>query len=140
MRTVRDEDGNRYLLLKESSESSLVHDPKAGDSRYLPNDELEDADGESTLEAAASGVPTSVRKVMTAVHNDRHLGLLMEIDRQKPISARDLIETYDLCESDLNGLLSELQITGLIELTEVGATPYYRTTDETHAALADLRE
>ena len=38
MRTV-DHDGDRYLLVKRSDESSLVRDPETGEERHLPNEE-----------------------------------------------------------------------------------------------------
>ena len=40
MRTVRDADGTRYVLLKQSGESSLVRDPKTGQQRHVPTDTL----------------------------------------------------------------------------------------------------
>ena len=140
MRTVRDGEGNQYLLLKQSSDASLVRDPATGEQRHLPNDDIEDVEGESPLETAAEAVPTSVRRVLTAVPNDRALGLLLEIDRRGPVGIRLLLDAYDLCESDLHGLLAEFRAAGLIRETQVDARRGYNTTEIASDALDRLRE
>ncbi|HET7322934.1 MAG TPA: hypothetical protein VFJ06_01235 [Halococcus sp.] len=139
MQTVRDETGRKYLLLKRSAESSRVRDPETGEERYLDNARLEAVSGESALVTASQTVPESVRTVMTAVHDDRILGLLCEIDSRGPLSVRELLE-YDLCESDLHGVCAELRAAGLIEECEVATERGYRTTDLASEALSHVRE
>lgn len=114
MRTVRDESGKRYLLLKSSGEASLVRDPETGAQQYLPNDTLSPAGGEPPLATAARAVPTDVRRLLTAVHDERSLGLLVELDARGPVAVRDLLDETDLCESDLHGVLGELRAAGLV--------------------------
>ena len=138
MRTVRDESGTHYLLLKQSSDSSLVRDPATGEERHLPNDDLEVVDGESPLETAAAVVPEPVRRVLSAAHNDRSLGLLVELDARGPLSVHELLDAYDLCESDLHGLLGEFRAAGLIEDAEVTGRRGYDATETTSEALALL--
>ncbi|MDG5775694.1 hypothetical protein VB773_16705 [Haloarculaceae archaeon H-GB2-1] len=140
MRTVRDDDGNRYLLLKESSDSSLVRDPETGDSMHLPNDELEPVDGESPLETAASSIDGDVRRVLTATHDGRSLGLLVEIGRRGPVSVRVLLDAYDLCESDLHGLLAEFRAASLIREADAPGGRGYETTATADTALERLFE
>jgi len=140
MRTVRDADGDRYLLLKESSESSRVRDPETGEERHVPNDELEPVDGESPLEAAANAVPEAARRLVTAVPDRRALGLLVEVDDRGPLDVHVLLDAYDLCESDLHGLLAEFRAAGLVEEIDVAGRRGYRITDEGHDALARLRD
>ena len=94
MRTVRDESGTHYILLKESAESSLVRDPTTGTEQHLPNDELEAVDGESPLVTAAGAVPEGVRTVLTAAHDERALGLLVELDTRGPLAVETLTESY----------------------------------------------
>lgn len=139
MRTVRDGDGDRYLLLKESGESSLVRDPATGERHHLPNDDLEPVDGESPLVTAAAAVPPEVRHILTAVHDERALGLLLEIDARGPVGVRALVSGYDLCESDLHGLLAEFRAAGLVVETETGGRRGYATTDAASDALAMLQ-
>jgi hypothetical protein len=136
MRTVRDSDGNHYLLLKESAESSLVRDPTTGDQRHVPNDDIEPAGGESPLVTATAVVPETIRDVLTAVPDERALGLLLEIDRRGPVGVRLLLDAYDLCESDLHGLLTEFRAAGLLEVD----TRRYDTTESASTALDALRE
>lgn len=139
MRTVRDESGRRYLLLKESSDSSLVRDPETGEQRHVANDRLEPVDGESPLETASRAVPEPIRVVASAVHGDRSLGLLLEIDARSPVDVRTLTSAVDLCESDLHGLLSEFRAAGLVRETDVSGVRGYETTERASEGLAVLR-
>jgi len=138
MRTVRDESGTQYLLVKQSSESSLVRDPETGTEHHLPNRELVAVDGESPLSTAATAVPDGVRTVITAAHDDRALGLLVELDRQGPLSVHELLDSYDLCESDLHGLLGEFRAAGLIEEADVTGRRGYDITENGSDAIGWL--
>lgn len=139
MRTVRDASGKRYLLVKRSADSSRVRDPETGEERHLPNDGLEPAGGESPLAVAAGGVPAPVRRVLTAVHDDRSLGLLLELVDRGPLPAVDLLDSYDLCESDLQGLLAEFRAADLVAETRVAGSRGYEATATTAEAAASLR-
>ncbi|WP_142856069.1 DUF7346 family protein [Salinigranum halophilum] len=139
MRTVRDTDGARYLLVKRSSDATLVRDPETGAEQYLPNDELTEAEGVSALTVAASGVPESVRRVVTAAHTEDALGLLVELVDRGPLPVRDLLSAYDLCESDLHGLLAEFRAAGLIRERDAAGERGYEATETTREAVAALR-
>jgi len=139
MQTVRDESGRDYLLVKRSSESSLVRDPRTGEERYLPNDALSTPAGEAPLSAAASGVPASVRRVLTAVHDERGLGLLIELVDRGAVAVVDLLGAYDLCESDLHGTLTEFRAAGLVEEADVAGARGYRATELAREAVDHLR-
>lgn len=138
MRTV-EHDGDRYLLLKRSGESSLVRDPETGDKRYLPNDDLT-ATGESPLAVAATRVPEATRRVLTAVHSEQALGVLVELDERGPLSVRALLGDTDLCESDLHGLVGELRAAGILEETEVEGERGYGVTEVGREGLHALRD
>ena len=140
MRTVRDESGARYILLKQSSESSLVRDPETGAEKHVANETLETVDGESPLSTAASAVPEAVRTLLTAAHDDRALGLLVELDRRGPVSVPDLLDSYDLCESDFHGLLGEFRAAGLVEPAEVFGQAGYDTTATASDAVERLTD
>ena len=137
MRTV-EHDGDPYLLLKQSDESSLVRDPETGDERYLPNDELTAA-GDSPLTVASRAVPAPQRRLLTAVHSERILGLIVELADRGPLSVRELLGRYDLCESDLHGRIGELRAAGLVRETDVAGERGYRTTEIADEALSALR-
>ncbi|SNZ13474.1 hypothetical protein SAMN06269185_2210 [Natronoarchaeum philippinense] len=140
MRTVRDETGKRYVLLKESGDSSLVRDPETGQERYIENDTLDPVDGETPLETAASGIPESVRRVVSGVHDEAGLGLLADLADRGPVAVRDMLGAYDQCESDLHGRLAELRAAGLIEEATVAGERGYDATETTREALNALRE
>lgn len=140
MQTVRDSEGKQYLLIKSSSESSRVRDPVTGDEQYLPNSDLEPVEGTSPLVAAAAGVPESVRRVMSAAHDERSLGLLLEVVDNGPVSVVALLGEYDLCESDLHGLLSEFRAAGLLSTAEVNGERGYDATETARQAVTQLRE
>lgn len=140
MRTVRDAEGQRYLLIKRSGDSSRVRDPTTGEERYVPNADLEPATGESALETAASAVPAEIRRVLTAVHDDRSLGLLVDLVDRGPTSVLELLDAADLCESDLHGLLVEFRAAGLIREAEIGGRRGYEATDTAETAVAALRD
>ncbi|MFB6223211.1 MAG: hypothetical protein ABEH86_06010 [Haloarcula sp.] len=140
MRTVRDADGTHYLLLKESTESSVVRNPETGEQRHIPNADLEPVEGESPLTTASEAVPDAVRRVLTAAHDDQSLGLLVEIDDRGPLSVHELLSAYDLCESDLHGLLGEFRAAGLLTEATVHGQRGYDTTETASEGLARLRE
>lgn len=140
MRTVRDETGKRYLLLKESGESSLVRDPETGERRYLDNDALSPAAGESPLVTAARAVPEDVRRLLTAVHDDRSLGLLFLLDARGPLAVRELLAGTDLCESDLHRLLGEFRAAGLVAERDVGGERGYDVTETAAGALDEVSD
>lgn len=139
MRTVRDADGKTYLLRKESSESALLYDPESGTELYRPRSELEPVSDESALATAASAIPASVRRILSATHNDRSIGLLVTVVDRGPIAAVDLVAVSDLCESDLLGLLSEFRAAGLIEETDVAGTRGYKATPLAAEGIEALR-
>lgn len=139
MRTVRDRSGTRYLLLKRSADTSLVREPETGERRHLPNEELEPVEGAAPLETAAAAVPDAVRRLLTAVPDERALGLLVELDARGPLPVRDLVAATELCESDLHGAVAELRAAGLLAEARVAGERAYDTTEVAGEALSALR-
>ena len=140
MKTVRDDDGNQYILLKRSGDASLVRDPKTGNDCYVGNDRLETIEGISALETAAEAVPEPVRRLLTGVHDERTLGLLVELADRGPLSVRHLIAETDYCESDLHGALASLTVSGLIEEAAVGDERGYALSNDCETVLTTLRD
>lgn len=139
MRTVEDAEGRRYHLLKASTGSSRVRDLATGEERYLPNDELRPVDGTGPLEEAAARLDPDDRAVVSGVGGDRGLGLLIEVVEGSPLPVRTMLARYDLCESDLHGLLGELTAAGLVEPTEVAGERAYEPTPAGRAGLEALQ-
>ncbi|UPV99399.1 hypothetical protein M0R88_12800 [Halorussus gelatinilyticus] len=136
MRTVRDESGERFLLLAESSDACKVRNPETGEEGYRERDELEAVSGESPLATAARAVPEPARAVLTATHDERALGLLVDLRERGPHSVRHLLDATDLCESDLLGILTEFRAAGLVEETDVMGERGYATTETADEGLA----
>jgi len=134
MRTVRDDAGRRYLLLKESAESSLVRNPGTGEERYVPNERLT-ATGRPPLATAAEHLSGDARARLDPAVGEQGLGLLAELDRRGPLPVRTLLSEYDLCESDLHGLLGELRAAGAIEEASVAGERGYALTASTQETL-----
>ena len=139
MKSVQDDTGKRYLLLKRSEQASLVRDPQTGNECYVQNDRLEDTTDKSALETAARSVSEPLRTLLTNVHDEETLGLLIELADRGPLGVRTLLDGYDFCESDLHGRLTVLTAAGLLEETEVVGERGYRVTDACRTALETLR-
>lgn len=137
MRTA-EHDGKRYFLVKSSGDSSLVRDPETDKEQYLPSDELT-VIGDSPLSVAASAIPEPQRRVLTAVHSEDVLGLLVELDARGPLSAREILGRYDLCESDLHGRITELRAAGLVSEAEINGERGYAATELASEGLEKLR-
>jgi len=91
------------------------------------------------MQTAADELPDGVVSLLVGVHDERTCGLLLDLERRGPRSVRDLLSAYDLCESDLHGILGELRAAGLVEEAEVAGERGYRVADETQATLELLR-
>ncbi|WP_290819475.1 hypothetical protein [Halovivax sp.] len=139
MKTVRDDDGNRYVLLKRSGDASLVRDPTTGNECYVGNDRLETVDGASTFETAAAAVSEPVRRLLESVSDARSLGLLLELDDRGSLPVRTILTETERCESELNGVLASLVAADLITEVTVGGERGYAVTDECATALSVLR-
>lgn len=139
MKTVEDDTGKRYLLLKRSDGASLVRDPDNGNECYIQNDRIEAVDEESPLETAARSIDEPVLTLLTNVHDEETLGLLVELSERGPLGVRTLLDAYDFCESDLHGRLTVLTAAGLLEETDVVGERGYRLTEDCEAALEAIR-
>jgi hypothetical protein len=138
VQTVTDDDGQRLLLVKRSSESSLVRNPDTGEESYRPNEALSPSTTRRWRPPqTASRDP--VRRAVLACPDDRALGLLVELVDRGPTAAETLTAAYDLCESDLHGLLAEFRAAGLVREATVAGRPGYAPTDDADTAVDCLR-
>lgn len=131
MQPVEDDAGDRYLLLKRTSDGWLVRDPVTGAETYRDPGDLVVVDDEDAapLATAASGVPAPVRRVLSAVPDERALGLLVLVVDEGPLSVRDLLARTTLCESDLHGRLAELVAADLLAEARVAGERGYEATE-----------
>jgi hypothetical protein len=139
MRTVETPEGERRLLLSESDGIARIRDPATGEERTVDAETLESIADES-LSVAAAGVPESVRQVVTAVHDERTLGVLVSLVDDGPTAVVDLLSYSGLCESDFNGLFGELRAAGLVQECRVAGERGYEATETAEEAVAALRD
>lgn len=126
MRTVT-YGGDRHLLLERAGKACLLYHPGTGDRFTVPLWALDAVPEEPTLVTAGRGVEPGA-DLQAAAPGRRAVGLVAELDRRGPTPVRELLD-YDLCESDLHGLLAELTAAGLLAETSVGGERGYRVTD-----------
>ncbi|MFC7214119.1 hypothetical protein ACFQO4_08505 [Saliphagus sp. GCM10025334] len=138
MKPVRGDDGTRYLLVKRSSDSSLVRDPTTGEERYVDNARLEPLPELSALELATQAVDDDVRPLLLSIHDERTLGLVLELAERGPLGVREILGYSDFCESDLHGRLTVLTAGGVLEETEVGGERGYAISDSARRGLEVL--
>lgn len=109
MRTVEDESGRQYVLIKRSREATLVADPASGERQYLPNDAINHIDEGPARQGEA---------------------LAELISEHGPVPVRTLLDATPLCESDLHGYLAELEAGGTIEQVTVAGERAYVPADQ----------
>jgi hypothetical protein len=134
MRTVRDGDGRVYVLRSESGESATVYDPETGASRTRPMADLTPVDADP-LAVLGAAVPRHRRPLLGTVETSGALGVLVDLHERGPRGVRAMLEAYDRCESDLHGLLAELQVAGAVEKVTVGGERGYALTGAATDAL-----
>jgi len=139
MRTVETADGERHLLLSESDGTARLRDPATGEEWTVDADTVEPI-ADSQLGVAAAGVPEPVRRTVTAVHDERTLGVLVTLVDDGPTAVVDLLSYSGLCESDFNGLFSELRAAGLVAECRVAGERGYEATETAEEAVALLRD
>ncbi len=125
MRTVAFGD-ERYLLVERAGDACVLAHPGTGDRLVVPADAVAERPAVSPLATAAEAVDAAP-ELRAAVPDRRALGLLAELDRRGPTPVRALLE-YDLCESDLHGVLAELSAAGLVAEARVAGERGYRLT------------
>jgi hypothetical protein len=138
MRTVETADGLRYLLLSTSDGTARLRDPETGEERTVDADTVEPVT-DAPLSVAAGGVPEPVRRTMTAVHDERTLGVLVTLVDDGPTAVVDLLSYSGLCESDFNGLFGELRAAGLVTESEIAGQRGYEATETAETAVELLR-
>jgi len=138
MRTVETAEGERYLLLSTSDGTAHLRDPATGAERTVDADTVESV-AEPALATAAGGVAEPVRRLVTAAHDERTLGVVVTLVDDGPTAVVDLLSHSGLCESDFNGLFGELRAAGLVEECRVAGERGYAATETAEAAVELLR-
>lgn len=131
MRAVRADQPGLAVVVEESDGRARVRDPETGQEWTVPATDIE------PIEPPGTEVPTATRYVLAAV-DDRALALLLILDVE-PRRVATLLETTDLCESDIHGVVGDLRAAGLVEPITVEGEPGYRTSPLASTGLEGLR-
>jgi len=140
MNTVEDENGRRFVLRKRSSDAWLVRDPATGEESFRDPSDLTLVTEADALATAADGIPPAVRTLLSAVPNERVLGLVITIVDREAVGVRSLLAETTLCESDLHGAIAELVAAGLLAETTVAGERGYEATNLARDSIEQLRE
>lgn len=125
MRTVEDREGGKHLLLKHSASTSLVQNLQTGERTYVPTDDLRPVEADP-LRVAGRALEDEIR---TEIPDERTAGLFRLLDNGMT-SVRTLLEQTDLCESELFGMLRELEAAGVVEREETREDATYTVTTD----------
>jgi hypothetical protein len=136
---VRDDEGNRLVLRKESGDTALVYDPESGEERHVERSTLTPIEAPPLEATAEAAIGDDVRQLLLAIPNERALGLLVTLADRGPVSVRTMMTETTFCESDLSGLLASLTAAGLIEESDVAGERGYAITPPARRALETLR-
>lgn len=109
MQTVEDGTGRRYVLVKQSQDTSLVADPETGEHRYKANEDL---------------TPVGVKEDTIPVTT-----LLETLASHGSLPVREVLKRTTLCESDLHGTAQALRASGLISERTVNGHRGYALTE-----------
>lgn len=127
MQPVEDADGRSCLLLKRSGDTVLLRDLHSGESRYEPASSITAVE-EPPLVSAAETVSNEIKMRLSGVESAHAIGLLALLERTGPRSVPDIMTRTTLCESDLHGLLADLQAGEFVSPTDVNGHRGYQTT------------
>ncbi|WP_229115562.1 DUF7346 family protein [Halapricum desulfuricans] len=126
-------DGETYGILQRTGESACrIRELPEGTVTTRPCSELSPVDPREF----ADGLEIVPGDSGSRDRAERALALVLELAVGGPASARQLLDRFDACESELNGTASELRAAGLIEPTTVHGQRGYRTTDAARDAIA----
>ena len=138
METVEDQEGQRFLRLKRSAESSLVADPTTGRRCYLPNETLTPVERAGDELPLIDSIDPDVRRLVATVRTERTLGLMRLLELTDGLPAIAVLEQTDWCESELFATVQELEAAGLLRRTEIDGREGYELSDSGQRGLAPL--
>ncbi|MFW6017272.1 MAG: DUF7346 family protein [Halapricum sp.] len=129
-------DGETYGILQRSDDGECrLRALPEGTVTTRPCSELTPVDPGTFIEAFDVSVDASDPRERSS----RALALLLELAISGAASARQLLDRFDSCESELHGTASELRASGLIEPTTVYGERGYRTTDAARDVISTSR-
>lgn len=138
VRIVEGPDGQTHLVVDRRSGQVRLRKLSTGEERWEAPSGLTPVD---TLDLEIVGAETKMASGdLSGVHTTRGVGLVALLAQAGAVSVRDLLEFTHCCESDLNGLLAELQAGGVVESAAIEGHRSYRLTDASAHELDEFSE
>lgn len=116
------------MLLETESNRCRIREVTSGESRWVKSAELSITDSVA-LARIGEAAPETPREIESAIRTPRGWGLVLLVGAASPVSVRALLDTTSECESDLNGLLTELEAGDILERTAVAGERGYQLTE-----------
>lgn len=138
VRLAKGPEGAWVVVLEIESEQCRIGDLLSGESRWIRQEAVAIVDG-VPLRAIGAAVPDAARQMEAAIRSDRELGLVLVVGTVGQVSVRALLDATSACESDLNGLLAELEAGDVLERTDVAGGRGYGLTEQAMKSLETLR-
>lgn len=124
MRLATGSDGQWVVVLRAERDHYRIREVISGEVRKVSPSTL-DAVNEATLHDIGQAAPDPAQSIASTIQTARGWGLILVVGAASPVSVRALLDATDECESDINGLLAELEAGGLLERTEVAGERGY---------------
>jgi hypothetical protein len=131
-------DGRWGVVLESDGAECRIRELRSGNSRWVPHSSLSSTHTAS-LHQVGQEVPDPVRASVAAIRTPRGWGLTLVVGAASPVAVRELLEATTECESDLNGLLAELEAGGILERSELGGERAYELSDPGASAVESVR-
>lgn len=137
MRLAIGPEGAWVVLREIESDQCRIREVNSGESRWVRRTEVSIVDGVS-LRRIGEAAPDEPRELESVIRTARGWGLVLVVGAASPVSVRALLERTSECESDLNGLLTELEVGEMLERTEIAGERAYKLTETAKNAVEAL--
>lgn len=128
MRLARGSESEWVVVLKTEGTQCRIRDLVSGDTRRVAESTLSSAQTAS-LQEIGHLVPDSARPPVSAIRTAPGWGVVLVVGAASPVAVRELLDATTACESDLNGLLAELEAGGVLDRTEIAGERAYELSD-----------
>lgn len=118
MRLAIDQDDRWVVILEVESDQSRIRELLSGETRRVLSSTLSVVN-DASLRDIGQVFSDPPQTTDSTLRTDRGWGLVLVVGAASPVGVRSLLGATNECESDLNGLLAELEAGGILERTQV---------------------
>lgn len=128
MQLATDPDDAWVVILEVGTDECHVRELGTGETRWIARSEVTPVEPAS-LPVIGDAIEESRRPADSAIRTDRAWGLVLVVAATSPVTVRALLDATSECESDLNGLLADLEAGGVLDRTDAADERAYRLTE-----------